>query len=183
MKVLILFLVSCLLFSCKQDIKQEILRLQSQKIVIPTDAMLQQINGRDTTIDNIFDKSLKLVVYSDSSVCSSCALKAMNEWGSFIQKVNKSQGKLQLFFIFSPRRRETIQVKSAVASNALDYPVFIDTMKIFAKSNPHLPKNPLLHTFLLDVENRVILVGNPLKNKKLGPMYDKMIDDKLSEIE
>ena len=100
MKIFILSLV-CLLFSCtEKNIKREILQLQSQKILIPTDSMLHQINGRDTILGNTFDKSIKLVVYSDSSICSSCALQALNKWDSFIQKANKSQGKLQLFFIF-----------------------------------------------------------------------------------
>ena len=126
MKIFILSLV-CLLFSCtEKNIKREILQLQSQKILIPTDSMLHQINGRDTILGNTFDKSIKLVVYSDSSICSSCALQALNKWDSFIQKANKSQGKLQLFFIFSPRKREVIQVKNMIATYALDYPVFID---------------------------------------------------------
>ena len=183
MKIFILSLV-CLLFSCtEKNIKREILQLQSQKILIPTDSMLHQINGRDTILGNTFDISIKLVVYSDSSICSSCALQALNKWDSFIQKANKSQGKLQLFFIFSPRKREVIQVKNMIATYALDYPVFIDTMKIFTKYNPHLPMHPMFHIFLLDEEDQVIVVGNPLKNKKLSAIYEKTINKKLSEIE
>lgn len=59
-------------------------------------------------------------------------------------------------------------------------PVYIDTLGIFQKNNPHLPKNPRLHTFLLDANNHVILVGNPLYNTKIKEMYDRVIHEKLS---
>lgn len=43
--------------------------------------------------------------------------------------------------------------------------------------------HPMFHIFLLDEEDQVIVVGNPLKNKKLSAIYEKTINKKLSEIE
>ena len=47
----------------------------------------------------------------------------------------------------------------------------------FEKLNPHLPKNKVLHTFLLDENNNVILVGNPLHNKKIEKMFYKIVEE------
>lgn len=37
----------------------------------------------------------------------------------------------------------------------------------------------MLHTFLLDEDNKVILVGNPLHNKKIEEMFYKIVEEKL----
>lgn len=47
--------------------------------------------------------------------------------------------------------------------------------------NPHLPKNKALHTFLLDENNNVILVGNPLHNKKIEKIFYKIVEEKLGK--
>ena len=47
--------------------------------------------------------------------------------------------------------------------------------------NPHLPKNKALHTFLLDENNNVILVGDPLHNKKIEEMFYKIVKEKLGK--
>lgn len=66
-------------------------------------------------------------------------------------------------------------------NNSLDYPVLLDTLGEFEKLNPHLPKNKALHTFLLDENNNVILVGNPLHNKKIEEMFNKIVEEKLGK--
>ena len=53
-----------------------------------------------------------------------------------------------------------------ISNTMFDYPILLDTLGEFEKLNPHLPKNGTFHTFLLDENNNVILVGNPLRNKK-----------------
>ncbi len=56
-----------------------------------------------------------------------------------------------------------------------DYPVFLDTAGVFERSNPGLPANPVFHTFLLDRENRVVLVGSPIGNAKMWDLYKSTI--------
>ncbi len=57
----------------------------------------------------------------------------------------------------------------------------MDTLNEFAKLNPHLPKNRVLRTFLLDENNKVMLVGNPLHNKKIEDMFYKIVEEKLGK--
>lgn len=166
--------------ACHDNVKQEISRFRSHRIIIPADSMLLLQNERDRVIDNVSEKGMKLVVYSDSSGCSSCKTRNIYEWEPYIRKANESGGALQLLFIFSPLTSEIAQLKYALASTALDCPVFIDTLGIFAQCNPHLPDNNLLHTFLLDEGHRVVLVGNPLRNKRLEEMYQKVIGKQLT---
>ena len=66
-----------------------------------------------------------------------------------------------------------------IVRQMFDYPILLDTLREFEKLNPHLPKNRALHTFLLDENNNVILVGNPLHNKKIEEMFYKIVEEKL----
>ena len=138
----ILFLV--FVFSCsnKNKLKQDLAQLQSREISIPLDKMQHQVNGIDTLITDFADSELKLVIYSDSSACSSCAIQKIHLWDSFIEDAEKYQGRLKFYFLFSPAENDLITANLALRTNRFNYPVFIDSDGVFAKQNPHLPKNP-----------------------------------------
>ena len=57
-----------------------------------------------------------------------------------------------------------------------DLPVFYDPDGAFERANPQLPANPLFHTFLLDRDNRVVLVGSPIGNPKMWELCKSTID-------
>ena len=67
-------------------------------------------------------------------------------------------------------------VQQTIADYRLQFPVLLDTAGIFERSNPQLPENPVFHTFLLDRDNRVVLVGSPLGNPKMWELYKSTID-------
>ena len=41
----------------------------------------------------------------------------------------------------------------------------------------------MYHTFLLDENNKIILVGNPLHNKKIEKLFLDMLDEKFDKNE
>ena len=177
-----LFLINLVLIcSCNSEnkLKQDLAQLQSRKISISLDKMQHQINGRDTFMTDFTDSQLKLVVYSDSSACSSCIINKMYLWDSFIKYAEKYKCRLKFYFIFSPKQADLEIVMRDLKANSFDYPIFIDSEGIFAKETPHLPKNSQLHTFLLDKNNKIILVGNPLNNKKIESLFYEIAEREL----
>jgi len=58
----------------------------------------------------------------------------------------------------------------------LDGTVYLDTCNAFRRANPHIPDNPLFHTFLLNDEDSVLLVGDPFKNEKMERLFLKVIE-------
>ena len=54
-----------------------------------------------------------------------------------------------------------------------------DTTGVFRRTNPQLPSNPMLHTFLLDENNEVLVVGTPLVNEKIDRMFWRTVKEKL----
>ena len=51
------------------------------------------------------------------------------------------------------------------------YPIYIDNGNLFRKNNRNIPFDERMHTFLLDENNKVILVGSPLKKNRTYNVY------------
>lgn len=49
---------------------------------------------------------------------------------------------------------------------------------VFARENPHLPREAMYHTFLLDEENRVVLVGDPSRNERIKELFWQIVEEK-----
>ena len=172
----IILLVSC--FSQQQQYVQEIKNLQSEIIQLPVKGLViqqQKIECFHVDKPNI----LKLVVYADSLECTVCAINHINSWKPLINYAKRFDDRLRFCFIFSPQKKDLFDTKLLIVRQMFDYPILLDTLREFEKLNPHLPKNRAFHTFLLDENNNVILVGNPLHNKKIEEMFYKIVEEKL----
>lgn len=170
------------LLSCngnKRQIEKEILLLQSKSINIPQEGLVK-IRGKDT-LDFVRseDELFKLIVYYDSTSCSSCMVSKMFLWNDIIDYVDTFKGKFSLYFIFSTSKKDSKQLIFSINNSGFSYPILIDTNNEFAKLNTHLPSNKLLHTFLLDENNNVVIVGNPMQNKHIEQMMQTYVEEKL----
>lgn len=159
-----------------KSIEKDIEALTSNLIVVPED-LQTTISGIDTTINDFFSSKIKMVVYTNSESCSSCALSKLHMWHGIIKYAESYNGALKYYFIFNPPKGENIRL--ALKNSMLDYPVLLDSLGEFEHLNPHLPKNKAMHTFLLDEDNNVILVGNPLTNKKIEKMFYEEVEKRL----
>lgn len=119
--------------------------------------------------------------YEDTTACSSCEIKQTYKWDDFIEEVKAFNKNIGIYFIFSPQRKNIDIFYFLITTNPPASPIFVDTTNIFLRSNPHIPKNPALHTFLLDENNKVILVGNPLENKHIEEMFWRTVKEKSGE--
>lgn len=175
------FLLMSIVSSCvsRSNFEKELLHLQSQPIrIVPQCYMIDNYNG---IVDSVGAANLKLIIYADSSECSSCKIGQMYLWTDYIKYAAKYNGRLRYYFIYSPSKNDIGYVQFTMKNNSLDCPVLLDTMGEFERLNPHLPKNKALHTFLLDENNNVILVGNPLRNKKIEELFYKIVEEKLGK--
>ena len=163
-------IILCLFVACtnrNQQFAKEMKALQSKEI------KLHEVEMNE--------KALKLVIYTDSVGCTSCAINQINLWDSFIDYANQFNNQLRFYFIFSPVKKDLNSIKLAIANSMFEYPIVLDTLREFEKLNPHLPKNRSFHSFLLDKNNNVILVGNPMQNKRIEEMFYKIVEEKLGK--
>ena len=180
-----LFLFVCILLFCmnscssnsmNEKIKGQLESFRGQKITFMLDSMscFYGLEEMSTTKDK--SDSYKFVLFTDSDECSSCALTSFYDWQPLIERETKiHKSKIDFIFIFSPKASELSKLKKKILHANIHHPIYIDSNGIFSKNND-IPHNHLFHTFLVDTNNQVVLVGNPLISEKIRDLMDKVID-------
>jgi hypothetical protein len=82
---------------------------------------------------------------------------------------------MQIFPTSSPPQAKLDEVLRTLEMVQFDYPVFIDEHGAFPAANPHIPADSRFHTFLLDKNGKVVVVGDPVNNPDLWELYKKTI--------
>lgn len=176
----LLMSVFCILFfSCSENrkkIEESLDNMKNRNVVIPFDKLVCYGNTSD---DTIYSSQYRLIVYSDTNECSFCNVKNTLYWESLLDSVNdkKSDTKMDIIFIYSPSKEEKERFLANIKMVKLKWPVYVDTCSYFTVANPYIPNNSMFHTFLVNEENRIMLVGNPLYNEKVERMILKVIKE------
>ena len=133
--------------------------------------------GKDTVLNDFANVPIKLIVWHDSLLCGSCEISKMSAWNETIKYADSLAQWFRLIYLFTPKKGEYRRLIMALKADRFDYPVFIDHNATFIKQNLNLPKNRQLHSFLLDKNNKVVLVGSPLYNFSLWELYKRTINE------
>jgi hypothetical protein len=181
MKVGFLILVASLtlvLTACKDKKAAEASRIVKtwigKEIQFPEDIQCC-ILGKETDSDFCIDllrRNYKILLYVDSLECSSCRLK-LPEWKQLIEESDSIfQGDLGFVLFFQPKnRRDMVNVFKQAN---FTYPLFLDINNSINKLN-HFPQQQPYQCFLLDKNNKVLMIGNPALNPKIWDLYKKHI--------
>lgn len=166
------FLVFTFLSCRNQSVKKELEHFMGREIKLDRIERIQEPGSLPHTLP---DRSIKLVVFHDSIGCSSCQIRKMYEWEE-IETYTRALGeRMDILFIFSPKKEELRSVELSLRSNGLDYPFYLDRDGSFPRQNTHIPADKRFHTFLLDQDNKVVLAGSPLRNEKLWELYKEQV--------
>ena len=129
------------------------------------------MQGRDTlNADSIC--MYKIITYIDSIGCMSCKL-GLSQWQDFAVNVDSIfPNTVHFQFVFQPYKLNEIRL--LLKRERFNHSVYIDKNNKFNKLNK-FPSNMNFQTFLLDRNNRVIAIGNPIYNPKVKELYLKII--------
>jgi len=166
--IIVLFLCSCKI-SRKEDIKRIIQEWQGREILIPSDITFKSL-GHDTVSCFLWSKPHKIFTYIDSIGCTSCQLGLL-QWSALIDSFRQQQ--IDIGFIFAVHSSDFEHFDNEVRLNYFDYPIIYDYHNRFEKLN-QFPPAPY-RTFLLDKDNKVILIGSPINNPAMWALYKKII--------
>lgn len=179
--IIIAITISFILISCNENEKlvNSISRMKSCPIDLCLDSLQYYVPMTKCLTEDdslsFYQENISLVVYTDSSVCSSCTVNGMYKWVDFLEEIeNCYSDRLKIYFIFSPRKSQMNDFRNAIHSLNLNYPIFIDTTNIFVRQNPHIPNNIKLHTFLINSDKMVCLVGSPLDSPTILELFHKI---------
>lgn len=164
----ILLLSSCT--SPENNTKSAIENWVSKEIIIPPNIIYKSI-GCDTISKYIFDQTFKILVYVDSVGCTSCKL-GLIEWKAFIDRCQSKGYDIGFLFVIQSSNYEEFEQKMEMYQFL--YPVIYDLTDKFNSLNK-FPKEDKFRTFLLDSNNKVILIGSPIKSDKMWKLYIDII--------
>ena len=164
-----------LLASCQESRKDVMLRLVSEwkekEVKFPARSVFT-VQGKDTVDFEFRHADYKVVTYIDSVGCTSCKLQ-LPRWKEFLAEVDSlTEGSVPFLFYFHPKDMK--ELRYLTRRDRFTYPVCLDEMDDFNRLN-QFPREMMFQTFLLDKDNKVIAIGNPVLNPRVKELYVSLI--------
>lgn len=168
---LIILLLTIFLSTC-QDKQKEIITLlvkewQGKQILFPENMVFTRF-ASDTTNFVIPTSDYKVLVFVDSIGCTSCKLQ-LSRWKEFIRYTDSiSQKNIPFLFFF--QFDDQWEIHSLLIRENFDKPICLDRSDSLNQLN-HFPKDIRFQVFLLDKNNKVVVIGNPVHNPNVKELY------------
>ncbi|MCQ2976068.1 MAG: DUF1573 domain-containing protein [Bacteroidales bacterium] len=173
---IILILFSSCNFINENKTKESLSYWFDRELIIPKDLQFS-IKIKDSLSRNLFlDSKLKIFSYVDTSSCATCRLQ-LKQWIEFNKLIDKLASK-RVNLLKVIHVKNIIDAKFELVKDNYNYPVCIDLNDSLNKLN-HFPSDERFHCFLLDENNKVILIGNPVQNPKIKDLYIRTICERL----
>jgi len=178
---LIILVLLPIFFSCKNEQKEKekqiaqlVSEWQGKQIVFPENSIFTRYLT-DTTDYQIPQSEYKVLIYVDSIGCTSCKLQ-LHKWKELIEYTNSvTQNKVPFLFFFHPK--DAKEIRYLLKRDGFDHPICIDLDDRLNKLNK-FPADMTFQTFLLDKNNKVAVLGNPVHNTAVKDLYLKQITGK-----
>ena len=148
-----------------------------KEIVFPAQAVFT-VQGRDTVDFRWQAVPYRIMTYVDSLGCASCKLQ-LPKWKQLIAETDSLFGKEKLSYVFFFHPKDARELTYLTRRDGFTYPVCFDREDAFNRVN-RFPSEMALQTFLLDKDNRVVAIGNPVHNPQVKELYLNIIGGKRS---
>ena len=174
-------LISCVISACGnlhyKEIQETVTYWQKREILFPSDTVFVSYSRKYGEKKMSLPKGeYSIFCYVDSTGCMSCKLQ-LDKWGEFINQIDSiSSNRVPFIFVFqSALKSDLIHFLKKVG---FEYPLFIDTKNGFDSLNG-FPTDIQYQTFLLDRNNKVLSIGNPIYNPGVRELYMDIIQGKV----
>ena len=178
MKYLTLIMCVWMLASCEESREEAMLRLVNEwngkEIKFPVHSVFT-IQGKDTVDFEFCNANYKVITYIDSVGCTSCKLQ-LPRWKKLVGEVDSiTNGSVPFLFYFHPKDMK--ELRYLTRRDDFEYPVCFDEKDELNRLN-RFPSDMTFQTFLLDKDNKVVAMGNPVLNPKIKDLYIDVIKEK-----
>jgi hypothetical protein len=167
-------MIVIIMYGCHKKIDRDMGELYSKPIMVPYSKMEKR--ECSLYIDSVSEnKKYRILNYIETLGCTDCELSRL----AYIEKQNKKRYDLQdveFVYIVNVPKNESEIVYSMFRDARIEGSVYLDTCHAFRRANPHIPDNPLFHTFVLNEQDSVVLIGDPFKNDKMESLFLKVIE-------
>ena len=150
-------------------------KLYGSKLVCPQN--LENINDTIENIDIFFSAKVKIV----SNVffgCGQC-INDLIELDDFVNSFNSDE--IAVIIYGSTDKSNSGIYTFLTIKPDFKYPIFSDTSNVFISKNKLPEENMAFHTFLVDKNDSIRVIGSPVLNEKIKDLYIKEINKILEE--
>lgn len=174
-KLLLIFTTISLFASCTDNRSASVAEIVSywegRKILFPENSVFT-IQGRDTVDFQFMNAPYKILTYVDSVGCMSCKLQLLN-WSKYVQELDSVTGSMVpvVFYINASNLKELSYI---TRRDGFKHPVCFDKDDDLNRLN-HFSVDMTFQTFLLNRDNKVVGIGNPIHNANVKALYYRII--------
>ena len=185
-KIALVILSFVTLFTaCKNTKEEKIIHLLNEwsgrTIHFPQDMNLISYVDTNSAINfNEIKKEYTILHYVDTVGCISCKLQ-LSEWNKLIKELDSIDNRnVSCLISFFPMRKK--ELLKSLKINKFKHYIYIDERDSLNRLN-NFPEEDAFRTFLLDNNDKVIAVGNPIHNPNVKELYLKIIRGEKVELE
>lgn len=180
MRLIILLFVTILLISCKesrQDRIEHLVNEWSGKTIRFPNIMCFTSYSNDTVLVQYARERRPYTIlnYVDTIGCISCKLQ-LPRWKEMIREIDSMYPqRVNCLMVFNPQEKK--RFVQYLKNNQFDSFVYIDEKDSLNFLNNFL-QNEHFHTFLLDKDDKIIAIGNPILKPRVRELYFDIISGK-----
>lgn len=181
MRRILLIIVLCFLAVASTGCKKAQLRRQLKELMSSTIVLPEKItcvyNGEVFPMpDSLRDKP-KLIVYIDSTECTTCRISHFWEYQDMFDLSAQTEA-FEVMLLLCNTEFELIPLPRYLSDQNLIYPVYVDTDKVFLKEKPFIPADTRMHSLLVDGTGRPMFVGDPSRSRLMMETFMSALKEK-----
>ena len=158
----------------KARLRAQLKDMMTSTIVLP-ESIICVYNGEVFPMpDSLRDKP-KLIVYIDSTECTTCRISHFWEYQELFD-ISKEIGSFEIMLLLCNKAFNSIPMTRYLSDRELEYPIYIDLDYRFLSPNPSIPTDPRLHSMLIDSTGRPIFVGDPSKSGQMMEAFSLALE-------
>lgn len=168
-RLLIIFICSILIACSSKNNISIVLKYRNKQIYFPENLLI--INNETQTDNNVFKSpNLKIITFINGN-CSVC-IEHMTYWKKFIEMKELKSNDVEFITILISQNLDTFyEINKYLKFN---YSIIYDKDDVIRKNNM-LNDYELTKFLLLDSDNKILLIGDPISNPKVKDIYLEVI--------
>ncbi len=179
MRRVLLILTLLLLAVASTGCKKAKLRSQQKELMAATIVLPDRItciyNGEVYPMPDPLRDRAKLIVYIDSSGCTTCRISRIGQYHKLYQ-LSQEKGTFEVCLLLSNVDLNGIPVIRYLSDLEIEHPVYVDVDNEFLKLNPVVPEDCRMHAFLTDKSGHPLCVGDPAGSNKMLEVFQGALD-------
>ena len=173
--VVLFVVLAVAMTGCKKaKLRSQLKELMGSTIVLP-ERITCIDNGETYPMPDSLRNRAKLIVYIDSSECTTCRISHIEMYHELFH-ISEEYGSFEVMLLLSNVDLNGIPVIRYLSDMAIEHPVYVDVDNEFLKLNPAIPEDRRMHSFLVDENGTPLCVGDPTASKEMLLVFMGAVD-------